>query len=590
LAEGNITNDQARILSDMTDEIMQNLDLSVNQDMVPTLDGYELAANPNDVFGITMPADSTISGSALYKTLDKTGGDATQLSQPGISLNAQQNSEIPANPGQHVPQTQNFADMLNRVDSAINQQHTKMFPPMNNTPNTGLRSSQVNAIYQQGPIPTPVHDGLNLPDMRFPPPLNPMAPMSNPPLVPTPPVAYPPMDPNLLASQSYVAPPTQVGTAPIFNNRGYEAQNACGGRNKIPRNSTPHKNVDFQSSEDGDSVDERANMRLTQQAIRSMPRSLYFDGQGHWVTFKRKFLHYIRAFDLSEADSLFCLIHCLSGSAGQLFAALDEGRGIVSFADLMETLDQTYGNLQTDNMAEREFEMASQTKDESLQMWADRIQRLGCQAFKNLPRSYEKRKVVSKFCSGLGNGKMGYDIIMREPQSLPDALRLAMISDTTFKNVVRKEKVSFAKARYAQPEYEPSSCDSDTEQESGDEYSVRQVSKSVRPNPKFKKQPPPNFNKPPRTPRTQQTPKTPQTSQTPQPSDTEKIIAEFLGFLKQLNLVPAKPDSSAAPVSQPQPSTIKPQTEEPTQYRCFHCDDPTHFKNKCPKLHPELNK
>ena len=344
-----------------------------------------------------------------------------------------------------------------------------------------------------------------------------------------------------------------------------------GSRASTPIHNLRHRRLCFGKRDfydDSEFDDKRARIQRTQQAIRSMPRSLAFDGTGHWYTFKRKLLHFIKMYNLSESDSLSCLIYSLSGSAGQLFAALDENRDELSFQELLDKLDQTYGNLQTELMSEKEFETAMQNKDESLQQWADRVQRLGCRAFKSLPPAYEQSKVVHKFCQGLNNSRLGYELIMREPKTLPDVLRLALISESTFRSVVRKDKPYYSKVRFAAPEMENAHQmydDSDDESDGGAaEYDIRAVNKSPR-----------QFNRSANFPRNRE----------------RALLLEIVNVIQRgLNISNPKPNSDGSKQFNSSRSTqTGEQGLQTTTRQCFKCGDPSHFQKDCAEFHASLN-
>ncbi|MEX1349620.1 MAG: hypothetical protein AB1Z31_18025, partial [Desulfobacterales bacterium] len=402
----------------------------------------------------------------------------------------------------------------------------------------------------------------------------------------------PPMVPQQARVQSVSPVPVSVGvpkpvvqntghvtfqspivTMPQFENNGYQkiASRPQISQNILPQDSTPHNNnresIDFES-ESSVSYDEIAGIQFTQQVIRSIPRGLSFDGTGHWSTFKRKFLYWSDWLKLSEPDKLFCLIHCLSGDAGELFATVDERGGLLTFNTLMDMLEQAYGNIQTDLMSQQVFEHAVQSKNETLQQWADRIQRLGYQAFKALPSEYETLKVVDKFCSGLYHKEMMYDISLHRPKTLPEALQLAMFSETIFKNMLSEDKPSVSKVRYVSSEFEPSFDEFDGE--SDDEFSVRQVSKQ-----------PSRFRNQPHHP------------QKPQ-ENNDATLLEILKLLQQLNFDPSTSQmsdcSSTAAVAPWSSRNMETQTEENLQYKCFECQSPSHFRSECPSLKADLNK
>jgi hypothetical protein len=335
--------------------------------------------------------------------------------------------------------------------------------------------------------------------------------------------------------------------------------------------------------DDDDYYDEDYRIERTQRAIRSMPRSLNFDGTGDWYVFKNKFLHFVTTFNLSDTDSLSCLIYCLLGSAGQLFAALNESHHGVSFDDLLIKLDQTYGNMQTESMCQREFESTFQKKEETLQQWADRVQRLGCYAFKSLCNPvFEQSKIVDRFCAGLLNARLGYEITIQRPRTLPEALQLAFMADNAYKTICRRDRnrPSFPQARYAAShDYEDETSYDYYDDENGEdefdgdvEYGVRAVNKTPQ---NYRRGGGRNGNNPRNGNGNYRRNNDSQNS-----IERELLLQIVESINKGLNLSP-RPAASAAK-SQTQKLSDTPQNSD-GQPRCFRCGDLQHFIKDCPK-------
>ena len=50
-------------------------------------------------------------------------------------------------------------------------------------------------------------------------------------------------------------------------------------------------------------------------ALKSLPKTLQYDGKSKWLPFKHKFTRYAEACQWSAAECLDCLIWCISGKA-----------------------------------------------------------------------------------------------------------------------------------------------------------------------------------------------------------------------------------------------------------------------------------
>ncbi|XP_013412724.1 uncharacterized protein LOC106175329 [Lingula anatina] len=157
--------------------------------------------------------------------------------------------------------------------------------------------------------------------------------------------------------------------------------------------------------------------------LRSLPKSLNYDGSSNWESFELKFTRFVQSHDWTEEERLDGLIWCLNGKALDFFRLIHT-QGVVSYLALLRRMKERFGDVDTPVSAQTRFQQASQLAGESLEEWADRVMTLGCKAFTRLPDEFVSRQNVYKFCQGLWDREAGQEVCLREPASIQDAIRL----------------------------------------------------------------------------------------------------------------------------------------------------------------------
>ena len=249
-------------------------------------------------------------------------------------------------------------------------------------------------------------------------------------------------------------------------------------RNRQFENRGSHRNRDYspelrnRQSEYRGSYRNRDNspdIRL-HRIITSMPRCLSFDGTDDWLAFKRRFLTYVNQFRLSNEESLTCLTYALSGNALKLYTSVDDGTGSLNLHDLLMTLEGAYGDIDSDELALAEFNVAEQNSDESLQKWSERIRLLGAKAFRHDNPAKANKSTIEKFCMGLQERAVGRAVLLHDhPQTLVEAVRLVqrhLNIDLIYPVGVKRQ----SRVRFCSPEYLE-----DSESDLGVSYDVRAI-------------------------------------------------------------------------------------------------------------------
>ena len=166
-----------------------------------------------------------------------------------------------------------------------------------------------------------------------------------------------------------------------------------------------------------------SSWREQNNLIKSLPKTLTYDGTSKWEAFRLKFTHFVTAANLSEEDSLFCLCWCLTGKAAEYHALLSEREERLSYSSLFSKLEARFGEQELAEAAQVRFQQAVQSSGETLEEWADRVLTLGTRAFKKLPETFVSAQVVNRFCQGLFDKEAGHHVCMLEPKTIQQAIQ-----------------------------------------------------------------------------------------------------------------------------------------------------------------------
>jgi hypothetical protein len=190
----------------------------------------------------------------------------------------------------------------------------------------------------------------------------------------------------------------------------------------------------------------------------TIPKGLSFDGSSElpWNHFILKFNSYCRSQGYRNEEKLDALMWCLTGKASTFYMALLERYPHLNFyqveTELKERFDQGGGpeNLMAQFMSE------TQSPNEELRDWADRVLSLAYRALKDLPDDQAMSMAVTRFCQGCSDKQAGQAIItgIQRPASVSAAVR-AIEWYQLNRNVIFGQHKSSASVRAVEQEVEP---------------------------------------------------------------------------------------------------------------------------------------
>ena len=194
------------------------------------------------------------------------------------------------------------------------------------------------------------------------------------------------------------------------------------------RSSMPVHMREDSSSEDSSSTSSArrtkkvSHSKMRMKALKEMPRTLTFNGKSNWHAFRLKFTRYADVSTWTEDDCRDCLLHCLTDQALQYGAMLLRSQPTMPYRRLLHKLEQRFGAEELPAAAQVKFQQASQKSGETIEEWADRVQTMATEAFRELPESYSNQQVIARFCQGLRDTEAGHSTFMRSFRTLEDAM------------------------------------------------------------------------------------------------------------------------------------------------------------------------
>ena len=157
-------------------------------------------------------------------------------------------------------------------------------------------------------------------------------------------------------------------------------------------------------------------------ALRNLPKTLIFNGKSNWLAFKLKFSRYAEVSQWTQDECRDCLLHCLTDQALTYGAMLLRRDTAMPYRKMMRKLEKRFGAEELPAAAHSKFYQATQKKGESIEEWADRVQTMAAEAFREVPEKYSNEQVIARFCQGLSDIEAGHSVFMRSFSTIEDAM------------------------------------------------------------------------------------------------------------------------------------------------------------------------
>ena len=89
---------------------------------------------------------------------------------------------------------------------------------------------------------------------------------------------------------------------------------------------------------------------------------------------------------------------------------------------MMCKLDKRFGAEELPAVVKSKFYQATQKKSDSLEEWADRVQTMAVDAFREVPEKYSNQQVIARVCQGLQDMEARHSMFMRSFSTIEDAM------------------------------------------------------------------------------------------------------------------------------------------------------------------------
>ena len=153
-----------------------------------------------------------------------------------------------------------------------------------------------------------------------------------------------------------------------------------------------------------------------------LPKTLCYNGQTNWDTFKRKFLQYAKSCELTWKDCQDALCWSFSGKAADYYALITDMDPEADVATIFRKMEKRFGLKELPETSHARFQQATQTAEEDLENWADRILTLAGKAFKQLPEKHMMQQAVARFCQGCHDREASQSACNLRPRTMEQAL------------------------------------------------------------------------------------------------------------------------------------------------------------------------
>ena len=157
---------------------------------------------------------------------------------------------------------------------------------------------------------------------------------------------------------------------------------------------------------------------------RGMSKPPIYTGKGRWRSFYLQFSTYCKLRQFNDQQKVDELCLCLKDDAVDFYEC--QPLHIRNNYNLIiGKLEQRFGKKDLPATLRLQFQQLRQKIDESLEEWAERVQRLAQEAFIDLPEDFVESETIARFCQGLQDKEAAQFTSDACPATIESALRSA---------------------------------------------------------------------------------------------------------------------------------------------------------------------
>ena len=199
---------------------------------------------------------------------------------------------------------------------------------------------------------------------------------------------------------------------------------------------------------------EDPNATITTQhlILAGKPKLPSYDGKGSWKPFITQFETHATLGGWDEQQRKTMMLLCLQGDAAEFFTMLIDMN--YQFEEIKRRLEQRYGKRELPQTLRSQFHQIKQNSDESIFEWAERVQKVGFEAFRdyNLNQEYVVEEMVRRFCQGCFDKETAQYVSDKNPRSIDEALHMMRLHEFNSKAIYGHKKVRQVTHDLSQPE------------------------------------------------------------------------------------------------------------------------------------------
>ena len=212
-------------------------------------------------------------------------------------------------------------------------------------------------------------------------------------------------------------------------------RNGRGGMNSTPRATSNNRR------DERPAHDLNATINLQQLIIAGKPKLPTYNGKGAWKAFITQFEMHAGLGSWDDNQRKTMMLLCLEDAAAEFYTMLIEMG--YNFDEVRRRMEQRFGKRELPQTMRSKFHQLKQLADEDIFEWAERVQKVGFEAFRdvNIDQPYIVEEMVRRFCQGCYDKEVAQYVADKNPGTMDQALEFVRLHEHNSKAIFGSRKV-----------------------------------------------------------------------------------------------------------------------------------------------------